>query len=223
MEFLKAYIGNLQSTKRKSHQHRKSATKQRMISPSVCSDPSVIDDLQRLSGYLKEQISMVETCSQSHELLESSSYSSSCNPYLVHVCTSYLPNYLWYQPIAADATTIMRPTSLCSGTGITGKSQYLQPDMLRVFRMFGSYLVGSGHLFREEEEDEKKLNNKSMHLRRSAFWPDIPENDGENEDNDDESVSSSSVESEGSYRTSRLMQQNEFLEQIIEDLHSIKS
>lgn len=155
MEFLKAYIGNLQSTKRKSHQHRKSATKQRMISPSVCSDPSVIDDLQRLSGYLKEQISMVETCSQSHELLESSSYSSSCNPYLVHVCTSYLPNYLWYQPIAADATTIMRPTSLCSGTGITGKSQYLQPDMLRVFRMFGSYLVGSGHLFREEEEDER--------------------------------------------------------------------
>jgi hypothetical protein len=231
MMSLKSSIGNPSMTKRKSHRMSKSG-KKHVVSPSVCSDPSVMDDRRRLSAYIQNQMSMMEPFSQSsHELLESSFASAcTCNPYLVHVYTSYLPNFMWYQPVASDGTTNMRPTSLCSGTGITGKSQYLQPDMLSVFRMFGSYLVGSGHLFREDEdEDNKKISNKNILLRRSAFWPDIPENEDENGDDDDESVEGSN-ESVGSnsnsssidydYRDSRLMQQNEFIEQIIEDLRS---
>ena len=231
MMSLKSSIGNPSMTKRKSHRMSKSG-KKHVVSPSVCSDPSVMDDRRRLSAYIQNQMSKMEPFSQSsHELLEPSSASAcTCNPYIVHAYTSYLPNFMWYQPVASDATTNMRPTSLCSGTGITGKSQYLQPDMLNVFRMFGSYLVGSGHLFREDEdEDNKKNNNKNIFIRRSAFWPDIPENEDENGDYDDESVEGSN-ESVGSnstsssidydYRDSRLMQQNEFIEQIIEDLRS---
>lgn len=185
MQVLKAVIGNPQGMmKRKSHRESK-AVKAPFLSSSVCSDPQMMSDRRRLSAYIKDQMSMMDPFSKSQELLDSSANSSSCYPYLVHMYTSYLPNYMWYQPVASDATTTMRPTSLCSGTGITGKSQYLQPDMLHVFRMFGSYLVGSGHLFRDDDDDDDQdINNKrNIHIRRSAFWPDIPEDE-------DESVSS---------------------------------
>ncbi len=228
MESLSAALcNNASSTRRKRHQRSK-LLKKRVVSPSVYSDPppsKMMDDRRRLSAYIKDQVSMMESFSQSHELLEASANSSSCNPYHVHVYTSYLPNYMYYQP---NATTTIRPTSLCSGTGITGKSGYLQPDMLHVFRMFGSYLVGSGHLFREEDdEDDRKVKNKhNIHIRRSAFWPDM-ENEGENED-ESENIDVDSVGSEPSssssidydYRNPRLTKQNEFIEQIIDDLRS---
>jgi hypothetical protein len=69
------------------------------------------------------------------------------------VHTAFLPNFMYYQFTAADPTSIIKPTSLCSGTGITGGDQYLQRDMLELFGMFGSYFVGAGHLFQEKEED----------------------------------------------------------------------
>lgn len=89
--------------------------------------------------------------------------------------TIYLPNFMWFQPIAMYRTTNMiRPTSLCSGTGITGGSQYLQPEMMKMFSVFGSYLNGSGHLFNTDDDDAAK------NQRRRAFWVDtIDENDDE--------------------------------------------
>ena len=59
---------------------------------------------------------------------------------------------MYYLPDASGMLSFMRPTFLCSGTGITGDQQYLQPEMLSVFGMFGSYFLGSGHLFQEEED-----------------------------------------------------------------------
>lgn len=225
MESLSAALCNkASSTRRKSHQRSKLLTKH-IASPSVFSDPpppKMMDDRQRLSAYIKDQMSMMETFSESTQLQDPSSHSSSCNPYLVHVYTSYLPNYMYYQP---NATTTIRPTSLCSGTGITGKSEYLQPDMLHVFRMFGSYLIGSGHLFREEEDDDdnkddRKVKNKhNIRVRRSAFWPDIPENEGENDD-ESRSDPSSSSSTDDDYRNTRLMEQDEFIQRVIDDLCS---
>ena len=173
MQSLKSAIGNPQSImKRKSHQLINSG--KNYISPSsVCLDhtpPNMMDDRRRLSVSIDEQMSLMEDIPQSHEA------GSSSSPHIFHQHSSYLPNIMWYQPDAADATTIMRPTSLCSGSGITARSQYLQPDMLDVFRMFGSYLVGSGHLFQDDQD-----NNKTNNLRRSVFWPDICENGSSSE------------------------------------------
>jgi hypothetical protein len=68
---------------------------------------------------------------------------------------------------------MIRPTSLCSGTGITGGNQYLQPEMMKMFSVFGSYLNGSGHLFNTDDDTAKNQ-------RRRAFWVDtIDENDDE--------------------------------------------
>ena len=69
------------------------------------------------------------------------------------LCTAYLPNYMYYQSIAADPTTMILPTSLCSGTGITNDHQHMKPDMLNVLSDFESYIVGSGHLFREDAQE----------------------------------------------------------------------
>ena len=77
--------------------------------------------------------------------------------------TAYLPNYMYYQFIAADKDSIIRPTSLCSGTGITGGDQYLQPDMLNMFGMFGSYFVGAGHLFQESNDDSDDDDKPCRH------------------------------------------------------------
>ena len=124
---------------------------------------------------------------QSQQNSDAGSSSSNSNITQHSIFTSWLPNYMWYQSIAADPSSVMRPTSLCSGTGITGSENYLNPEMLKVFQMFSTYFVGSKHLFQEGDEDNKKSK-----MRR--YWMETID---EEVDSDDEmSESSSSYDSE---------------------------
>ena len=84
----------------------------------------------------------------------------------------------------------MRPTSLCSGTGITGSENYLNPEMLKVFTMFSSYFVGSKHLFQEGDEDDEKSK-----LRRS-YWMETINEEINSDDDDNISENSSSSDSD---------------------------
>lgn len=77
---------------------------------------------------------------------------------------------------------------VCSGTGITGSENYLNPKMLKVFQMFSTYFVGSKHLFQEGDEDNKKSK-----VRR--HWMETID---EEDSDDDMSESSSSFDSEDS-------------------------
>lgn len=81
--------------------------------------------------------------------------------------TAYLPNHMWYQFSAGDPSSQIRPTSLCSGTGITGGQQYLDRQMLDVFDMFGSYFVGAFGTFKDDEDGNE---NPKTSNRRAAFW-----------------------------------------------------
>ena len=172
-----------------------------------------------LSSQRKKSATVAGSCTTSRTSLTTAEY------------TLYLPNFMWFQPIAIHRTTNMiRPTSLCSGTGITGGNQYLQPEMMKMFSVFGSYLNGSGHLF--NADDDTKNNS-----RRRAFWVDtIDENDDELEsevDDDDHGSHNSSGDSactddddddddEGTIGSdvndSLCMTQDELIEKVIIDL-----
>ena len=84
--------------------------------------------------------------------------------------TAFLPNFLWYQPISEDASSIIRPTSLCSGTGIGSGLKYIDPEMMAIFALFGSYFAGA------LSEEEKAIASPSLAKeenfcpRRSARW-----------------------------------------------------
>ena len=104
--------------------------------------------------------------------------------------TAYLPNFMYYQFIAADKDSIIKPTSLCHGTGITGGDQYLHPDMLSMFEMFGSYLVGAGHLVEDNSDDESNDEPK-----RTAFYME-PIHEGESYASSNASIDLSNVDSD---------------------------
>lgn len=148
--------------------------------------------------------------------------SSTTSESKLHSHTAFLPNYMWYQCVAADVSSIIKPTSLCSGTGIAaGGDQYLQPDMLNVFGMFGSYFVGAGHLFQDEEHETG---------RRAAFWMEpIHEGDDVSEDSSEASNDSfDSADSHEDYQVFRLSDQQadpqiEILEKVIEELRRIQT
>jgi len=205
MDSLKAAIGTPRSVSRRTRRLRKSIKQnkknaRRSLSYSFgSSDPPQLNDHTALSAYVMDQMTMLG--------IETPGVSSLSNLY-----TSFLPNFMWYQPIAADSSpsSMIRPTSLCSGTGITGDHQYLQPDMLKVFSHFGSYLVGSGHLF---DDELGTANNK----RRSAFWVEtIDEEDSMSEASNSsyESIDSSSSDSD----SDTCKMQKDLLEKVIEDL-----
>jgi hypothetical protein len=213
MEAMKSAIGNPKSMSRRIRRVSKSA---KMRSPSITSSlgssslsPNV-NDHEALAAYIMDQMAHMS----SSQLDFAGSHGGGVRPRLIESYTCYLPNFMWFQPIAADRT-VMRPTSLCSGTGITCGGQYLQPEMLKVFSVFGSYLLGSGHLF--QDDGEGGANNR----RRAAFWVDaIDENDDEDETADG-SVDSTSADdgtagSDGDDDPRRV--QKEFIEKVILDL-----
>lgn len=140
---------------------------------------SRLNDTDAMSKFVKMALR------QSQQAGGGSSITSNVTSHSFH--TSWLPNYLWYQTIAADASSIMRPTSLCSGTGITGDEQYLNPEMLKVFVMFSTYFVGSKHLFQEVDDED----DDGAKMRRS-YWMDTIEEIG----SDENSSSSESVSDE---------------------------
>jgi hypothetical protein len=117
------------------------------------SEAPSLDDRKAVAAYIMNRINSHETSSLSKLPAADAK---------TH--TAYLPNYMYYQFIAADKDSIIQPTSLCHGTGITGGDQYLQPDMLSMFGMFGSYLVGAGHLFQDDSE------SNDDRPRRSTFY-----------------------------------------------------
>ena len=237
MDDLKAAIGSPKSIKRRSRKLSKSVKKSKRKSwissnASVTSrsssvgsvlPPTELTDHKALSAYIMDQMAVMQ---EQKELLESVDDISS----LANTYTSYIPNYMWYQPNAADSTplSMIRPTSLCSGTGITSGHQYLQPEMLSVFKVFGSYLAGSGHLFEDDDDDEKddKTNNGrervNSKLRRSFWVETIEENDNE----DDYSSAAISNDSFDSSSDSELDErdtldiQKEIIEKVIEDLRA---
>jgi len=194
--------------------------------------PPQLTDQKALTAYIIEQMAMMQSQQESGTNAEPSSSSGEAAKKL-H--TAYLPNFMWYQPVAADSSPsgMIRPTSLCSGTGITGDQQYLQPDMLSVFNTFGSYFLGSGHLFQEERggDDTGKSAIISANKRRSAFWVEtINEQDVESSDSESSgsaseiessSVDESTVESLESSGPSNQMQK-EIVEKVIEELRRSK-
>jgi hypothetical protein len=150
------------------------------------SNMSILNDTDAMSKFIISQMALM----QSQLSVDGTSITSNVTPRSFY--TSWLPNYMWYQTIAADASSVMRPTSLCSGTGITGDEQYLNPEMLKVFEMFSTYFVGSKHLFQEGEED-----NDGAKMRRSYWMMEkIDEIDSDDEISENSSSSDSEVSDE---------------------------
>lgn len=210
----------------------KSQSSRSSFSSKVTSN--VKEDRDALALALQEIQIMLMQSKSSSQRKKSSTVAGSCTTSRTSLTTAeytlYLPNFMWFQPIAIHrSTNMIRPTSLCSGTGITGGNQYLQPEMMKMFSVFGSYLNGSGHLF---NADDDRTNNS----RRRAFWVDtIDENDDELEsevDDDDHGGHNSSGDSactdddddddEGSMGSdvndSLCMTQDELIEKVIIDL-----
>lgn len=213
LDFLKAAMGPPRNKSRKSRR-RKLIKSDFAPSPtssftSLPGIPPTLNDPQALSAYIMEQMAIIQT-QQEIEGFPESSFGTSAKLF-----TGYLPNFMWYQLVAADSSvsSMIRPTSLCSGTGITGDQQYLNPDMLNVFHMFGSYFLGSGHLFQDDGE------NDASHNRRSAFWIEtIPECDAENDSSESEETNSSYMTIAGSDGSDSGQMQKDLIERVIEDL-----
>ncbi len=207
MEAMKSAIGNPKSMSRRIRRASKSA--KALGSSSLSPD---VNDHEALAAYIMDQVAHLPSSQRD----SAGSPGGGVRPRPTESYTCYLPNFMWFQPIATDRRTVMRPTSLCSGTGITCGGQYLQPGMLKVFSVFGSYLLGSGHLFQDDGEGGG-ANNR----RRAAFWVDaIDENDDEDETADG-SVDSTSADdgtsgSDGDDDPRRI--QKEFIEKVILDL-----
>ena len=101
--------------------------------------------------------------------------------------TAFLPNFLWYQPKSDDTSNIIRPTSLCSGTGIGSGLKYIDPEMMAIFALFGSYFAGA---LSEADEMTASLNGRedeNFSTRRSARWLTTIGEDSDSE-SEDESV-----------------------------------
>ncbi len=215
MEALKSAIGNPESMSRRVRRVSKSA---KMRAPSMSSSltsssPPNVNDHVALTAYILDQMAHMSSSSQRDSAAGSSP--GGCHR-LTEIYTCYLPNFMWFQPVAADRAAVMRPTSLCSGTGITGGGQYLQPEMLKVFSVFGSYLLGSGHLFQDDRE------GGASNRRRAAFWADaIDENDDEDDSAAGGSVGPTSSDDGASGSggdDDPLRVQKEFIEKVILDL-----
>ena len=233
MDSLKAAMGSPRSVRRRTSRLRRKSIKKNHV-PSLSSSsfgssgppPPLMNDHKALTAYIMDQMAMMQLQQQQSTTGSLETPSGTC-PSLAKLYTSYLPNFMWYQPTAADSSpsSMIRPTSLCSGTGITGDHQYLQPDMLNMFRMFGSYFVGSGHLFQDDEDDDDHVreNKNVKNKRRSAFWVEtIDENDGENdsivsEESTNSSYDESTTGSDCS-DTTPCQIQKELIEKVIEDL-----
>jgi len=149
------------------------------------SNMSILNGTDAMSKFIMSQMAFV----QSQQTVDCTSITSNVTPRSIY--TSWLPNYMWYQTIAADKSTVMRPTSLCSGTGITGDNQYLNPEMLKVFEMFSTYFVGSKHLFQDGDDD-----NDGAKMRRSYWMEKIDEIDSDDEMSESSSSSDSEVSDE---------------------------
>jgi len=246
MSDLKAAIGNPKSISRRERKLNKTMKKSlKKSSLKSCADsvggasfisktspigsslPPQINDHKALSAYIMDQMQYLQ---EQQKLLETSDIPSVATLY-----TSYLPNYMWYQPTAGSSP--FKPTSLCSGTGISSGAQYLQPEMLSVFQVFGSYFVGSAHLFEDDddegEEDDSasklKGSTNSNKFRRSTFWVE-PIEEGMNEDSSyisaassDDSFDSSSSKSDSDSSSSEQDTfdiQKQLVEQVIGDLRA---
>jgi len=149
---------------------------------------NILNDSEAMSKFILSQMALLQSQQQTGD----SSVNSNVTPRSFY--TSWLPNYMWYKTIAADASSVMRPTSLCSGTGITGDEQYLNPEMLKVFEMFSTYFVGSKHLFQEADEDD---DDNGAQMRRS-YWMDTIEEIDSAEESSEKSTSSDSEASDES-------------------------
>jgi len=148
------------------------------------------------------------------QLQEEFETASGTVPSSAKLYTSYLPNFMWFQPKAADQSpsSMIRPTSLCSGTGITGDHHFLHPDMLNVFSTFGSYFLGSGHLFQDDHENN--ANNK----RRSAFWVETIHEDDDEYDSMSEGTNDSCKSAASSDCSDSHMPQKELIDKVINEL-----
>lgn len=246
MDSLQAAVGNSRSSRHRARELKKAVKKNKgKISNSLSSSlessdqppppPSLMNDHKALTAYIMEQVTMMQQ--QQHQktatILEPPGSRS-----LAMIYTAFLPNFMYFQAIAADSSSSMRPTSLCSGTGITGDEQYLQPDMLNVFSTFGSYFLGSGHLFQEESEAtstlvtstpntvKSKSSSKGNNARRSAFWVEtiheqdsMSDNDGASSKSNSSSDDDSSSDGSSSGSDSKQVQ-NDLLEKVIADLRA---
>lgn len=242
MSDLKAAIGNPRSISRRERKLNKTMKKSLKKSSLKSSGDSVggasftsfgsslppqINDHKALSAYI---IAQMEVLQEQQQLLEASDIPSVATLY-----TSYLPNYMWYQPTAGSSP--FKPTSLCSGTGISSGAQYLQPEMLSVFQVFESYFLGSAHLFDDDDDDGEedcsasklKGSTNSNKFRRSTFWVE-PIEEGMNEDSSymsaassDDSFDSSSSNSDSDSSSSEQDTfdiQKQLVEQVIGDLRA---
>lgn len=258
MDSLKAAVGNPRSIARRARKLKKSVKKRLSLRSSWGSEdgtdsgsppeplppPPQLSDREALAAYIMEQVALMQSQRQQRRFSETTGSSGDgallpggVGSSLANLYTSFLPNYMYFQPVAAEGTeNMIRPTSLCSGTGITGDQQYLQPEMLGVFSAFGSYLIGSGHLFEEEEEAGSGGGGggggAKSKKRRAAFWVEtIHERD--NEDEADDSVfggdgassdgsgsdgSDCASSSNGSVSSDSCGVQKEFIERVIDDL-----
>uniref|UniRef100_A0A7S0AUB4 Uncharacterized protein n=2 Tax=Minutocellus polymorphus TaxID=265543 RepID=A0A7S0AUB4_9STRA len=79
----------------------------------------------------------------------------------------------------------MRPTSLCSGTGIGSGLKYIDPDMMAIFSLFGSYFAGA--LSEEEMPASPSRRDQNFCPRRSARWLNTIDEGGDSE-SENESV-----------------------------------
>jgi len=197
MDSLQAAIGSPRSMSRRSQRRNKKSTRGRhpnaksLMSTSAFSSLGSgplpqLNDHEAVPAYITNRMAMMQLQQQQQKQRSSTTSSARAAHY------TYLPNVMWHLPIAGDTSfsNAIRPTTLCCGTGISGHEQYLQPDMLHVFDMFGSYFLGAGHLVRDNDQDNGKAKNSE---RRSAFWVEtIDENDAEDESARGSSPNSSS-------------------------------
>ena len=253
---LKAAVGNPKSTRRRAKKVKKSMKKSSIAMSSSMFNPSALgysdsqdgvgdggeplpplatpiqlNDHKALTAYIMDQVMQMQH--RQSNMSDGSGVSSKHPSHFASMYTSYLPNFMWFQPIAADSSrsSMIQPTSMCSGTGITGDEQYLQPGMLNVFSHFGSYLLGSGHLFQEEDDDDsgKEVTAKggpTKNKRRAAFWVETIDEEDSMGSN---AMSNSSYESMGSSDSDSSVEcnnegdtlqitQKAFIEKVIEDL-----
>ena len=139
--------------------------------------------------------------------------------------TAFLPNFMWYQPISEDASSIIRPTSLCSGTGIGSGLKYIDPEMMAIFSLFGSYFAGA--LSEEEEKTAASPNNakkETFYPRRSARWlntideGDDSESDTESKDASEDAGTSADAKNEEDGAISFSEEQMAVIQSAIEEL-----
>jgi len=199
---------------------RKKITRKNSVSSSLTSSLGSINSVpptqpnhpEPATSYILDQMTTM-TQLQQESTRSLASMLSDNDTTKLHTC--YLPNFMWYQLRASDPSpsSMIRPTSLCSGTGIAKcEHHYLDPDMLNVLSTFGPYLLGSEHLFHDDDDDDDNdtdedndegsdnggKEDRASHRyaegnnkRRSAFWVEaIDEQDDNVEEINDASSAS---------------------------------